>query len=107
MVNKIIIACLLLTLFLLFVSYFKYVKMKQHFYLLEVACVYALYTSNNKDDKLDVALIMTILNLFKISLENHYLEEICIYLDMLDKDTSQLRTIENMNDVVFNQKHDR
>jgi hypothetical protein len=50
---------------------------------------------------------MTILNLFKISLENYYLEEICIYLDMLDKDTSQLRTIENMNNVVFNQKHDR
>lgn len=107
MVNKIIIACLLLTLFLLFVTYFKYVKMKQHFYLLEVSCVYALYTINNKDNKLDVALIMTILNLFKISLENHYLEEICIYLDMLDKDISQLRTIENMNNVVFNQKHDR
>lgn len=106
MLNKIIIVCLLLTLFILFVTYFKYVKMKQHFYLLEVASVYALYTINNKDDKLDVALIMTILNLFKISLENHYLEEICIYLDMLDKDISQLRTIENMNNVVFNQKHD-
>lgn len=107
MINKIIIVCLLLTLFLLFVSYFKYVKMKQHFYLLEVACVYALYTINNKDNKLDVALIMTILNLFKISLEKHYLEEICIYLDMLDKDTSQLRMIENINTTVFDQKHDR
>lgn len=81
--------------------------MKQHFYLLEVACVYALYTINNKDNKLDVALIVTILNLFKISLENHYLEEICIYLDMLDKDTSQLRMIENINTTVFNQKQDR
>ena len=33
MLNKIIIVCLLLTLFILFVTYFKYVKMKQHFYL--------------------------------------------------------------------------
>ena len=107
MMNKIIIACLLLTLFLLFVSYFKYVKMKKHFYLLDVASVYALYTINNKDNRPDVALITTILNLFKIPLENHYLEEICIYLDMLDKDTSQVRTIEYMNNVVFNQKHDR
>ena len=107
MMNKIIIACLLFSLFLLFVSYFKYVKMKQHFYLLEVASVYALYTINNKDNQPDVALIMTILHLFRIPAEKRNLEEIGILLDMLDNDTSQVRTIEYMNNVVFNQKYDR
>ena len=107
MMNKIIIACLLLSLFLLFVSYFKYVQMKKHFYLLEVASVYALYTINNKDNQPDVALIMTILHLFRIPAEKRNLEEIGILLDMLDNDTSQVRAIEYMNNVVFNQKYDR
>ena len=101
MVYNIVVGCLLLSLCLLFVAYFKYVKMKQHFFLLEVACVYALYAKNDKDKRLDVALIMTILNLFRIPFERHYLEEIYMYLDRLNSDVIQLRTIENLNPAIF------
>ena len=107
MAYDVIVMLLVISLLLLFVVYFKYVKMKQHFCLLEIACVYALYTINNKDKRLDVALIMTILHLFEISLENNYLEEIYIYLNRLDADISHLRTIENLNDTVFSHTNKR
>lgn len=105
MVFLFIVGCIVL-LILLIILYFKYVKMKQHFYLLDVACVYALYTLNNKDKRLNVALIMTILNLFKISLEKHYVEEICIHLERLDNEVTTLRTIESTNDKVFNKEQE-
>ena len=54
-----------------------------------------------------MALIMTILHLFEISLENNYLEEIYIYLNRLDADISHLRTIENLNDTVFSHTNKR
>ena len=58
MAYNVIVMLLVISLLLLFVVYFKYVKMKQHFCLLEIACVYALYTINNKDKRLYISALL-------------------------------------------------
>lgn len=102
MAYNVVVGCLMLSLFLLFVAYFKYVKMKQHFSLLEVACACALYKRNNSNDKRpDIELIMKMLQLWGIPWRKHYIEEICIDLENLERYESQLKLIEDINTTMF------
>lgn len=93
MLTKIIIVCLAIGFI---ASYSKLKHMKKQMNLFQVASVYTIYAGTRNIDGLDTDAILAILTLLRLPVEKDTIATICIYLDLLDRNLSDLSTLEVM-----------